>query len=141
LFPEVNFWTPVSASDTLSVVMTLNEMAEYCALGIEVAAGAVIVAGLMFASARALLVGIRKKRWDQAYERLRQSTGRALLLGLELLVAADIIQTIVAPTNLQTIMVLGLTIAVRTFLSIALQVEIEGRWPWDASETDDEISV
>ncbi|MGM0555787.1 MAG: DUF1622 domain-containing protein [Myxococcota bacterium] len=121
--------------------MTLIELAEYSALGIEAAAGVVIVVGLIVAAIRALLVGVKKGRWDQSYERLRQSTGRALLLGLELLVAADIIQTIIAPTRLHTIAVLGLTILIRTFLSMALQVEIDGRWPWQTGDPKDEISV
>lgn len=115
-------------------VMDLIEIAKYAALGIEVAAGIAIVVGLLLAGARALWVGIRKRDWAKSYEFLRQLTGRALLLGLELLVAADIIQTIIAPTNIDAILALGLTIVIRTFLSIALQVEIEGHLPWRAAE-------
>jgi uncharacterized membrane protein len=116
--------------------MNWTEIAEYCALGIEIAAGAVIVIGLILAGIRALRVGLKQSAWDLAYEQLRVTTGRALLLGLELLVAADIILTILAPNELDAIAVLGLTILVRTFLSMALQVEIDGRWPWHAANRE-----
>lgn len=116
--------------------MNWTEIAEYCALGIEIAAGAVIVIGLILAGIRALRVGLMQSAWDLAYEQLRVTTGRALLLGLELLVAADIILTILAPNELDAIAVLGLTILVRTFLSMALQVEIDGHWPWHAANRE-----
>ena len=61
----------------------------------------------------------------------RRRIGRAILLGLELLVAADIIRTVVAPT-FRSAGVLGLIVLIRTFLSFALEVELEGRWPWRA---------
>jgi len=58
------------------------------------------------------------------------------LPGLELLVAADIIATVTAPLTLQSVGLLGLIVLIRTFLSISLQTEIEGRWPWDRGERD-----
>jgi uncharacterized membrane protein len=56
--------------------------------------------------------------------------GRAILLGLEFLVAGDIIDTVVVDPTLDNVIVLGLIILIRTFLGIALQLEVEGRWPW-----------
>jgi uncharacterized membrane protein len=56
--------------------------------------------------------------------------GKAILLGLELLVAADIIRTVAVSPTIQNVLTLGLVVLIRTFLSISLQVELEGRWPW-----------
>ena len=67
---------------------------------------------------------------DQAVADFRSSLGRAILLGLEFLVAADIINTVAVTPTLQSVAVLAAIVAVRTFLSFSLEVEIEGRWPW-----------
>ena len=68
---------------------------------------------------------------DQAVADFRSSLGRAILLGLEFLVAADIINTVAVTPTLQSIIVLAGIVIIRTFLSFSLGVEIEGRWPWD----------
>lgn len=70
---------------------------------------------------------------SQAYRQLRQGIGRAILLGLELLVAADIIRTVAVDPSFQSVGVLGLIVVVRTFLSWSLEVEVNGRWPWQAA--------
>lgn len=64
------------------------------------------------------------------YARYRQGLGRAILLGLEFLVAGDIIRTVVVAPTLDNVIVLALIVLIRTFLSMALQLELEGRWPW-----------
>jgi uncharacterized membrane protein len=64
------------------------------------------------------------------YRELKVSLGKSLLLGLEVLVAADIVHTVALQATLQSVLVLGLLVLIRTFLSWALVVEIEGRWPW-----------
>jgi uncharacterized membrane protein len=69
----------------------------------------------------------------QAYRQLRQGLGRAILVGLELLVAADIIRTVAVDPTFQSVGVLGLIVVVRTFLSWSLEVEVNGRWPWQAA--------
>jgi uncharacterized membrane protein len=69
----------------------------------------------------------------QAYRQLRQGLGRAILVGLELLVAADIIRTIAIDPTFQSVGVLGLIVVVRTFLSWSLEVEVNGRWPWQGA--------
>jgi uncharacterized membrane protein len=66
------------------------------------------------------------------YTNFRHRVGRALLLGLEILVAADIIRTVVLEPTLQNILLLGLLVLIRTFLSWSLVLEIEERWPWQA---------
>ncbi|HWT29829.1 MAG TPA: DUF1622 domain-containing protein, partial [Propylenella sp.] len=68
--------------------------------------------------------------WDEAYHAFRTSLARGILLGLEFLVAADIIGTVAVEPTLQNLAVLGLIVLIRTFLSFSLQLEIEGRWPW-----------
>ena len=65
-----------------------------------------------------------------AYRVCRQDLGRAILLGLEFLVAGDIIRTVVVHPTLDNLLVLALIVAIRTFLSITLQLEVEGHWPW-----------
>lgn len=69
-----------------------------------------------------------------AYEMYRRRLGQGILLGLELLVAADIIQTVTISPTLERVGILASIVAIRTFLSTTLTVEIEGRWPWSRSE-------
>ncbi|NUQ18460.1 MAG: DUF1622 domain-containing protein [Sphingomonas sp.] len=68
---------------------------------------------------------------DEAVANFRSCLGRAILLGLEFLVAADIINTVAVEPTLLSVAVLAAIVVVRTFLSFSLEVEIEGRWPWD----------
>ena len=65
---------------------------------------------------------------------LRSNFGRSILLGLEFLIAADIIETVAVTTTLQSVVVLAIIVAVRTFLSFSLQLEIDGRWPWQRGQ-------
>ena len=69
----------------------------------------------------------------ESYRLYRQDLGRAILLGLEFLVAGDIIRTVVVSPTLENVVVLGFIVLIRTFLSMALQLEVEGRWPWQRS--------
>jgi uncharacterized membrane protein len=68
-----------------------------------------------------------------SYERLRVSMGRVILLGLEILIVGDIVRTIIVEASVQSVLVLGLIVVIRTVLSFALEVEISGRWPWQQS--------
>jgi len=70
---------------------------------------------------------------------VRATFGRSILLGLELLVAGDIIRTVAVDPTLNNLFVLGLLVMIRTFLSWSLEVEIDGRWPWQASATRSEL--
>ncbi|MFV1918619.1 DUF1622 domain-containing protein [Sphingomonas sp. MJ1 (PH-R8)] len=72
-----------------------------------------------------------------AYKRLRSNLGRSILLGLELLVAADIINTVAIEPTLESLAVLAGIVLIRTFLSFSLEVEIDGRWPWQARNESD----
>lgn len=72
-----------------------------------------------------------------AYKALRSNLGRSILLGLELLVAADIINTVAVEPTLTSIAVLAGIVAIRTFLSFSLELEIEGKWPWQTRRQGD----
>lgn len=88
---------------------------------------AVIVLGIMLATARNA-VG---QPWSAAtFRSYRRDVGRAILLGLEFLVAADIIRTVAIAPTFRSVGVLAIIVLIRTFLSFALEVELEGRWPW-----------
>ena len=73
---------------------------------------------------------VRRGRSAAAFTQYKHSLGKALLLALELLVAADVVQTVILEFTLENVAALGVLVLVRTFLSWSLVVEIEGRWPW-----------
>lgn len=105
---------------------------------IDVMGVLVIVIGLAGASARYIP---RARSHPDAFRLYRQTIGRATLLGLEFLVAGDIIRTVgVAPT-LPNVLVLGLIVLVRTVLSLSIQVELEGQWPWRAGRRRKTVSL
>jgi uncharacterized membrane protein len=101
---------------------------ESSAQGIEMFAVAIIVIAIVHGTIR-YLIRVNQQTGD-AYQRLKAQLGKALLLGLEFLVAADIVRTVALEPNLQNVVILGLLVIIRTFLSWSLVVEIEGRWPW-----------
>jgi uncharacterized membrane protein len=96
---------------------------------VEVAGIATLVIGGLYALG---VFGVQVARGGQAqsYEELRRSLGRSILLGLEILVAADIIRTIAITPTFTSVGVLGLIVVVRTFLSFSLEAELDGQWPW-----------
>jgi len=89
-----------------------------------------LVLGLAAAIVRAALGLTGGQGLEEAYRIVRTVFGRSILLGLEFLVAADIIRTVAVQPSLQNVAVLGLIVLIRTFLSFSLEVEIDGRWPW-----------
>jgi uncharacterized membrane protein len=94
--------------------------------------GVFIVAGGMIVATLRLVPRLRDRSDDTGsyYSLYRQDVGRAILLGLEFLIAGDIIRTVVVAPTLQNVVVLGLIVLIRTFLSLSLQLEIEGKLPW-----------
>lgn len=92
----------------------------------------VIVVGAIIAIGRFIVN--RHGGAGQSYRFFRQDLGRAILLGLEFLIAGDIIRTVVVAPTLENVLILGLIVLIRTFLSMAMQLEIEGRWPWQRAE-------
>jgi uncharacterized membrane protein len=88
-----------------------------------------IVAGFLAAAVK-YAVGFRRLGPEPAFARFKVALGRALLLGLEILVVADVIETITVEQTFESLSVLGLLVLLRTFVSWTLTLEIEGRWPW-----------
>jgi len=88
----------------------------------------VVAGGALVATAR--LLARRVHNTGNYYSLYRQDVGRAILLGLEFLIAGDLIRTVVVAPTIQNVLVLGLIVLIRTFLSLSLQLEIEGRLPW-----------
>lgn len=111
---------------------TIHTWIEWTSQGVEVFAVLVIVVAVTYGAGR-YLVHFSRRRGD-SYERYKIQLSKALLVGLELLVAADIIETVLLKPTLQEIAVLGLLIMIRTFLSWSLVVEMEGRWPWQGRD-------
>jgi uncharacterized membrane protein len=89
-----------------------------------------LVVGLVMALTRAGGVLVGGQGADEAYRVVRTVFGRSILLGLEFLVAADIIRTVAVEPSLENVAVLGVIVLIRTFLSFSLEVEIDGMWPW-----------
>jgi uncharacterized membrane protein len=106
-------------------------------LAIEYLAVAIIVGMAGFSTIRFFISLIAKKNTPELnYREYKHSLGAGLLLGLEILVAADVIRTVALEPTFENIASLGLLVLVRTFLSWALVVEIEGRWPWQKKHDD-----
>jgi uncharacterized membrane protein len=111
----------------------MRNIIAFAAEGIEALAVAIIVIAIVHGSLK-FLIGITRKS-DDAYERYKTHLGKGLLLGLEFLVAADVVRTVVLDPTLQNVMILGLLVVIRTFLSWSLVVEIEGNWPWERNRS------
>ena len=110
----------------------VREWIELTARGVEALAVVIMVFFIVAGTARWLFHST--KNMEKAYERYRVMLGKALLLGLELLVAADIIRTVVLEATLMNLAVLGVLVVVRTLLGWTLKVEVEGHWPWQSKD-------
>ncbi len=108
--------------------MELKEFVEIAGNAAEIAGVVLIVGGLIIAAAR--YAAAPKREGVSRYQRLRQEFGRAILLGLEVLVAADIVRTVAFTPTMDSVIVLAMIVAIRTFLSWSLALELEGKWPW-----------
>jgi uncharacterized membrane protein len=114
--------------------MDWTQVFELAISGFEITGIAVLVVGSVVAGVTYIRSWLLQRALPHgerlAYTELRQNLGRAILLGLELLVTADIIKSITIQATLQSVASLGLLVVIRTFLSWSLEVEIEGQWPW-----------
>ncbi|PDP88735.1 hypothetical protein CQJ94_03040 [Glycomyces fuscus] len=110
--------------------MDISQVIEAVGTAVDVAGVGVIVLGAVGATVLFLYRGISGKSLDAAYRHYRQGLGRAILLGLELLVAGDIIRTVAVSPTFASVGVLAGIVLIRTFLSFSLEVELENRWPW-----------
>ncbi len=117
------------------VVGTIREVIEWAALSIEIVGAAVIIAGVIkIVITRGTFRYLFQRQKPGAEENHKHQLGKTLLLGLEFLVAGDVVRTVALEPTLTNVGVLGLLVVIRTFLGWSLIVEIEGRWPWQAHE-------
>ncbi len=105
-------------------------VAAWCAAIIEVIGIGIITLFALYALFNAAARLLKKEEKDSIFQEFRQFLGRGILLGLEFLIAADIIYTVAVELTFETIGVLAIVVLIRTFLSFTLEVEITGRWPW-----------
>jgi uncharacterized membrane protein len=111
-----------------------DQAIRWVAVGIEALAIAIVVLGAIVATIQFLLRLIKEGALEDCYRRFRSDFGKAVLLGLEFLIASDIVGTVAVGPTFQDLGVLALLVAIRTFLSFALELEISGRWPWQRPE-------
>lgn len=111
--------------------MGLTEFIETVGKSIDVVGVLVIAIGALISAAGAV---VRLRRREPAYRPFRQQLGSSILLGLEFLVAADIIRTVAVTPEPKTVAVLGGIVLIRTFLSYSLQLEVTGYWPWQGAK-------
>ncbi len=124
------------------VPASLDHYLHWITRGIEVVGIAVIVLGAVAASLHLVWQLVRREPpLAAAYHGYRANLARAILLGLEFLVAADIIDTVAIEPTLESLAVLAGVVLIRTFLSFSLEVEIEGRWPWQQSAATDKTEA
>jgi uncharacterized membrane protein len=111
--------------------MEINDVVDSVGKSIDALGVAVMLVGIVAALVAAAVTSIRERlAMQDTYRDLRRRIGRSVLLGLELLVAGDIIRTVAVTPTFRSVGVLGLIVLIRTFLSFTLEVEISGHWPW-----------
>ena len=115
--------------------MSFEHTMDDIARGVEILGVATLLIGLAAAVISGGLALVRGEAGTSAYRTVRAVFARSILLGLEFLVAADIIRTVAVQPSLENVAVLGLIVLIRTFLSFSLEVELEGRWPWAGGST------
>ena len=110
--------------------MSYDEFVSDIVKVVELIGAAIMVVGGVGALAAAAVKSIRPEDRADAYTSLRRNLGRAILLGLEVLIIGDIVRTIIVDTTLESVAVLGLIVIIRIVLSFSLEIEIDGTTPW-----------
>ncbi|WP_433288207.1 DUF1622 domain-containing protein [Pseudonocardia sp. CA-142604] len=113
--------------------MLFDEVIEKIGMAIDAAGVAIIAVGAAIAAVVAVIRLAQRRAGSDVYRQFRRMLARTVLLGLELLVAADIVRTVAILPSLNSVAVLGGIVIIRTFLSFSLELEITGRWPWQKS--------
>jgi uncharacterized membrane protein len=114
----------------LRTTMNFDHLVAAAAKAVELAGVAVLLFGAIISAATFAARILRRLGIQESYHLLRADLGRAILLGLELLVIADIIGTVAIEPTLHNLGVLAVIVLIRTFLSFTLELEVNGRWPW-----------
>lgn len=122
---------------TDSVANVLGSWPEWCALALEILGISIITVIAIYSLMHGGIRLLKRDSPRSIQQEIRQRLGRGILLGLEFLIAADIIHTVAVKLTFTTVAVLALVVLIRTFLSFTLEVELTGKWPWqlDKSET------
>lgn len=110
--------------------MTFEQVVEAAVRVVEVVGAAIMVFGGLAALVAGIPRMLRAETRNTAYQGMRRDLGRAILLGLEVLIVADIIRTIVVEPTVESVLVLGAIVIIRVLLSFSLEVEMDGVWPW-----------
>ncbi|NVP56932.1 DUF1622 domain-containing protein [Mycoplana rhizolycopersici] len=116
-------------SDPTELISLIAPVLRPVATGLEFFGVSVILVGVVVATI-GYIRDLLSSRRGAAYENYRANLGRGILLGLEILIGADIIATIISPLTWESVGLLGLIVLIRTFLSFSLEAEIDGHWPW-----------
>ena len=125
----------LAAATVQAATETFTGLMDHVAQGFEALGAAILVVGVIWSFILAA-VAARRSGWSaRTYLVLRQAFGGTLLLGLEVLVAADLLRTVAVAPTLDNVLVLGLIVVIRTFLSFSLETEIEGVVPWRRAMT------
>jgi uncharacterized membrane protein len=119
--------------------MTLTGAIEATGQAIDALGVAIIVLVALIATLQFLYRAARGTPVPDAYVLLRHGLGRGILLGLEFLIAGDIIRTVAATPTFTSVGVLAIIVLIRTFLSFELELEIEGRWPWQRGDKGEAV--
>jgi uncharacterized membrane protein len=114
----------------VEVISSFTAVMDHIAQGFEALGAATLVIGVFWSAVLAIAAWRRTRSGQDVFWALRRSFGASLLLGLEILVAADLIRTVAVAPSLDNVLVLGLIVLIRTFLSFSLETEIEGVVPW-----------
>lgn len=110
--------------------VSYDEAIEHVVQVVEAVGAAIMVVGGTIALLAYLAAIVRPQTRAGAYRQLRQTLGRVILLGLEVLIVGDIVRTIVVDPTIESVAVLGMIVVIRIVLSFSLEVEIDGTWPW-----------
>ncbi len=112
----------------------VKPIAELCAVTIEMLGVSIIVLLAFYALVLGVIRLVKRSEAETTFRQVRQRLGQGILLGLEFLVAADIIHTVAVELTFETVGVLAIIVLIRTFLSFTLDVELTGNWPWQNQE-------
>ena len=119
----------------LAIATAVSRWFEFSGIAVIVI-GSLLAVWNIFRGAASRRGAVRTEGGNDLVSAFRKTLGRSILTGLELLVAADIIRTVAIEPTLQSVLVLGLIVIIRTFLSFSLEVEINGKWPWQTGKRE-----
>jgi uncharacterized membrane protein len=117
---------------SIAGIQGFDQSIKWIAVGIESIAIGIIVLGAITTTLIFLVQVIKEGALDDCYRRFRSDFGKAILLGLEFLIASDIVGTVAIGPTFRDLGILALLVVIRTFLSFSLELEITGRWPWQS---------